>query len=165
MGPPKKKPPREKYSELLRQCDYFEYRWSDATESYYFFNPYTGETIVSADSVTMDRARSMWAPKDPIISQNIVGTSLYPEFYASRTWGRRKFVPFKNKRSAATCINAAARGFLARKALSRYYGKRYAKILCLYSGYYYFYDRFDSRPDADPSWYKPRLAMHWDIGI
>ena len=45
MGPPKAKQTRKSYSELLKENDIFEYRWNTETESYYLFNPYTGETI------------------------------------------------------------------------------------------------------------------------
>lgn len=167
MGPPKKKPPKLTYSEKLKQCDYFEHRYNPETEDYYFFNPYTGETIFCADFSMANRAVSMWAPRDNVIATNVAGVQLYPEFYLSRQWGRRKFdAPWsKGKRAAVTLINASVRGFLARRALSRYYGMRYAKILCEYSQYYYFYDRYDENPQADATWYKPRLAFPWDIGL
>ena len=69
MGPPKKKPPKVLYSEKLRQNDYFEYRWNELSESYFFFNPYTGETIFNVDITHLDRAISMWAPRDNIVGK------------------------------------------------------------------------------------------------
>lgn len=166
MGPPKKRPPRIPYSEKLRQYDYFEHRLTEGTEDeYHFFNPSTGETIFTTDFDILNRAQSMWAPPDPVVSDNAVGVNLYPEYYASRRWGRRKFYGWKSKRAAARHIQAVARGFLARRALSHYFSQRYAKILCHFSGYYYFYDRYDTRHDADATWYKPRLAFPDDIGL
>ena len=69
MGPPKKKPPRLPHSEKLRRNDYFEYRWNEPTESYFFFNPYTGETIFNIDTAQLDRSVSMWAPPDDIVGK------------------------------------------------------------------------------------------------
>jgi len=106
----------------------------------------------------------MWALPDTVVEKKATATSLYPEYYASRNWGRRPVPYYTTKRAAATHINAVARGFMARKRLSLYFGMRYAKILCKYSGYYYYYDRFETDPEKDPSWHKPRLAFPWDIG-
>lgn len=34
--------------------DYFDYRWNDITGSYYFFNPYSGETVIQGDHEMLD---------------------------------------------------------------------------------------------------------------
>jgi hypothetical protein len=107
----------------------------------------------------------MWALPDTVVEKKATATSLYPESYGSRMWGRRKVPYYTTKRAAATHINAVCRGFLARLHLSQYFGMRYAKILCQYSGYYYYYDRYETDTEKDPSWHKPRLAFPWDIGV
>lgn len=163
MGPPKKKPPKLKYSIKLSQCDYFEYRWNESTQAYYFFNPYTGETIFCTDTLLLDRSKSMWAVPDTVIEKRATVTTLYPEYYASRRWGRRKFTKFTSRRLAAICIQSVARGYLVRLRLSYYFSQRYAKRLCEYSGYYYYFDRYNSNYNNESSWFKPRLAFPWDI--
>jgi hypothetical protein len=42
----------------------------------------------------MDRTKSMWAPPDRAPSTTAHTISLYPEFYKSRSWGRRPFSGF-----------------------------------------------------------------------
>lgn len=163
MGPPKKKLPKIKYSIKLSQCDYFEYRWNETTQSYYFFNPYTGETIFCTDTMLLDRSKSMWAVPDKVIEKRATATTLYPEYYGSKRWGRRSYTKFTSRRLAAICIQALGRGYLSRLHLSQYYSHRYSKILCEYSGYYYYFDKYTVGQNIESSWYKPRLAFPWDI--
>lgn len=161
MGPPKFRPPRKTYSELLQRNDIFEYRWNESTQAYYLFNPYTGETIFQTEFELLDRTKSMWAPPDTIPSHIAHTVTLFPEFYRSRSWGRRTFNGWASEEAAATHINSVARGFLARRALSEYFGRRFYTLQCDFSGYLYFHDTFN--PDAETTWYKPRLAFPTDI--
>ena len=86
---------------------------------------------------------------------------LFPVFYGSRLWGRRRFKPYKSVEAAATHIAAVGRGFIARRALQMYFSRRYLKCLDKNSGYFYFVDNID--PNAEPAWHKPRLAFATDI--
>jgi hypothetical protein len=58
---------------------------------------------------------------------------------------------------------AVVRGFLARRSISKYYKSRYTKVLDESSGYYYFFDNWDSQ--AETFWHKPRLAFPHDIQV
>ncbi len=159
MGPPKSRHSNKSYTELLQRNDTFEYRWNETTQSYYLFNPYTGETIFQTD--ILDRSQSMWAPPDKIVSQVAHTVQIYPEYYISRSWGRRRFNGWNNETDAATHICAVARGFLARRAISDYFHERYYTLLCPFSGYKYFHD--NENPSAETSWHKPKLAFPTDI--
>ena len=55
MGPPKKTNIKPSYSEELRLHDIFEYRLNESDGSYYFFNPYTGETMFQTELEELDR--------------------------------------------------------------------------------------------------------------
>jgi hypothetical protein len=162
MGPPKVKPKPKPYSQLLKENDIFEYRWNEESQSYYLFNPYTGETIFSTDFEYMNRAQSMWAAPDRAPSTTAHTISLYSEFYKSRSWGRRPFRGYDGDTdTAATRISAGVKGFLARRRLSHYFFQRYYTLVCPFSGYYYFHDTLNPRNDT--TWFKPRLAFPTDI--
>ena len=104
----------------------------------------------------------MWAPPDRVVSTVAHTITLYPEFYRSRSWGRRAFAGYDgNREAAATHICAVARGFIARRRLSNYYGHRFYTLICNFSGYKYFHDT--ENPRGDTSWHKPRLAFPTDI--
>ena len=163
MGPPKKRPKKTSWSELLRQCDYFEYRLNFDTNEYYYFNPYTGETIMQSSYELLDRSKSMWAEPDKVVSVSAAVVLLYPEGYQSRAWGRRPFNGWNNDIDAINHIKTVWRGYCARRDLSRYYFDRYKRSKCNLSGYLYFYDTYDSENEFCSFWYKPRLAFPWDI--
>ena len=58
MGPPKKMNIKPSYSEELKLHDIFEYRLNESESdgsSYYFFNPYTGETMFQTELEELDR--------------------------------------------------------------------------------------------------------------
>ncbi len=55
MGPPKKGNVQLPYAEELRLYDIFEYRLNESDGSYYFYNPYTGETMFQTEFEEMDR--------------------------------------------------------------------------------------------------------------
>ena len=115
----------------------------------------------------------MWAPTERNPSDSTVHTVMYAEFYQSRTWGRRHYHGWTTEcrcfpmevqlEKAATHIAAVYRGFAAREAMKRYYRLRYDKRLCNFSGYYYYYDKFNEDPEVETSWYKPLLAFPDDI--
>ena len=165
MGPPKIKARAQlSIDEYRRQLDTFEYRWSADTEAYYMFCPYTGETIFEANAENVGittRHKSMWYKAERCPTVNAETTLLYPEFYASRRWGRRKFYGWASMDAAATHIAAVIRGGMVRRSLRWYYRQRYAKQVCKFSGYYFFVD--EERPDDETSWYKPLLAFPGDI--
>lgn len=161
MGPPKRRPPKILYSEFKRRLDCFEYRWDKVRGSYYLFNPWTGETIFSTNLELLNRSFSMWATPEKIPSLHAQTIQLFPETYASRRWGRRRFNGWTSEASAATHICAVARGFLARTALRRYYRARYHLTVDQFSGYYFYVDSY--YPEADSTWYKPRLVFPGDI--
>lgn len=161
MGPPKKRPKKPRIDVVRKQQNTFEYRWNKESKSYFLFNPYTGETIFNTDVSTLDRAVSMWAAPDKYPSSKAENLELYPEFYCSRRWGRRRFNGWDNAVDAANHIVTVARGFLVRQWLRRYYRERYYMSVCQFSGYYYYSDTLN--PEAETSWYKPRLAFPGDI--
>lgn len=161
MGPPKAKPKRTPFHEIKRRYDCFEYRWNAESQSYYMFNPWTGETIFDTNLELLDRSKSMWAVPDRFPSEIAQTVMLYPQFYASRRWGRRRFNGWACKDFAATHIAAVARGYIARKALRKYYKARYHTQIDQFSGYYFFVDHLN--PDDDTKWYKPLLAFPDDI--
>lgn len=161
MGPPKRRPPKTPFDEIKRRYDCFEYRWNTESQGYYLFNPWTGETIFDTNLEVLDRGRSMWAAPDKFPSDKAQTVSLYPEFYCSRRWGRRRFSGFATFEDAATHIAAVGRGYIARKALRRYYRARYHTKVDNFSGYFFFVDNLN--PEMDTVWYKPRLAFPDDI--
>jgi len=161
MGPPKRRPKRTPYSEIKRRNDCFEYRWNIETQGYYLFNPWTGETIFDTNLELLDRGKSMWAMPDRFPSSKAQNVMLYPEFYGSRRWGRRRFNGWSSEAAAAIHITAVGRGFLARQALRRYYRERFFTKTDQFSGYFYFVDRMN--PDQDTTWWKPILAFPNDI--
>lgn len=161
MGPPKRKPPKTPYDEIKRRYDCFEYRWNAQERGYYLFNPYTGETIFSTNLEMLDRSKSMWTTPDKFPSDVAQNVMLYPEFYGSRRWGRRKFHGWQSEEAAATHIAAVGRGYIARNAIRRYYRARFYTKTDPFSGYYFFVDNMN--PDLDTVWYKPRLAFPDDI--
>ena len=161
MGPPKVRPRKTPYSEIKRRYDCFEYRWNANGQCYYLFNPWTGETVFGTNIEMLDRGQSMWATPDRFPSDSAQNVQMYPEFYSSRRWGRRKFYGWQTEEDAATHITAVGRGFLARKALRRYYRARYYTKVDNFSGYFYFVDNMN--PDLDTVWFKPRLAFPDDI--
>lgn len=162
MGPPKKGHTRVPHSELMKQLDIFEYRWNETTKSYYLFNPYTGETVMQSEGEVMNRTVSLWALPDSVRSTISTTINLYPEKYQSRHWGCRPFKGWDgDKEAAAIHMTAVARGFIARKTLSRYFENRYFTSKDDNTGYLFFTDTHF--PDKETSWYKPLLAMPWDI--
>lgn len=164
MGPPKKRVGAVKYSELMRRIDCFEYRWSVENQSYYLFNPYTGETLMQSGNEPINRALSMWAIPDKRVSVQAAFVQLFSEGYKSRTWGFRKFKPYNgDKERAAFHITTVARGCIARRALQKYYSERYYTVFDSTSGYLYFTDSCNPDEPEGKSWYKPLLATPWDI--
>jgi len=161
MGPPKAKPKRISLDEIRRRYDCFEYRWNADSQGYYMFNPWTGETIFDTNLELLDRSKSMWAVPDRFPSEIAQTVMLYPQFYSSRRWGRRRFNGWESVTMAATHIAAVARGYIARKALRKYYRTRYHTQLDNFSGYYFFVDHMS--PEEDTKWYKPLLAFPDDI--
>eukprot|EP01031_Cornospumella_fuschlensis_P025147 gene25147-30368_t len=161
MGPPKRRPRKTPYSEVKRRYDYFEYRWDTRSGTYYLFNPWTGETIFSANLSVLNRQKSMWVKPEKYPVENARFIQLIPEFYMSRQWGRRRFRKFESGDQAALVITALARGFLARLRLRNYYKGRFYTMTDQFSGYLYFVDR--ENPHAETNWYKPRLAFPNDI--
>ena len=197
------------YDDWKKKLDTFEYRWNSGLKlvqfvppivvinmmnyvvanSYYLFNPWTGETILtnstSLSLPIMDRTKSMWAKPDkfPSINAKTVQVrkfimrdtcihrsrvmaypifQLYPEYFASRRWGRRKFLGWGDDyNAAATHITTVLRGYIARQSLRRYFRDRYHTMVCKFSGYYYFVDTW--YPERETSWYKPLLAFPGDI--
>lgn len=160
MGPPKKKQYRVPFGELHRRLHYFEYRWHAMEGHYYFFCPYTGETIMNAELELIDRSCSMWgkAELETVINQDAYGILLLPPVHASRTWGVRRFIPgFGGDRDAAARhMQTVFRGHMARLALRNYFKQRYYTLLCPFTHYYYFFDTHN--PKAETSWYKPSLV-------
>ena len=150
---------KKSYSQYLLELNSFEHRWDSSRQYYYFFNPYTGETIIQQEGVLIDRNFSYWCPSEKICPTALI-TILLPQFYASRQWGRRKFYGFPDEDSAATCINSVVRGWFARQNLRRYYRENYIRVFDKYSGYYYFHYL---REEREPAWFKPRLAFPDDI--
>lgn len=164
MGPPKKSK-AILYDEVMRKNDYFEYRWNYDTESYYLFNPYTGETIIQASFENLNRSRSFWTDPDPVVSKEAHSVALFRETYASRLWGRRRFEGWLSRDAAATQIAAVIRGFLVRQNLRYYFRHRYTKKKCLETGYYYFIDNYSREEHGESFWHKPILAFPDDIQI
>ena len=172
MGPPKAKPQRDTHDEKIRKYNYFEYRYDRYAKNYFLFNPWTGETNFG-NAAYVDRKQSSWAPKEDHPSTTTVHTVMLPEFYQSRCWGRRAYhgwttdcrcFPFEQQlHLAATHIAAVYRGYVAREAMKRYYKLRYYKKLDIHSGYYYYYDTFNTDYEVETSWYKPLLAFPDDI--
>lgn len=162
MGPPKKLPKAPiPIDEYRRRIDTFEYRLGSKRE-YYLFNPYTGETIFDVNNAGIKSRRdSMWFPPDKYPSVNAETTLLYPEYYASRRWGRRKFYGWADEVAPIIHIQAVVRGGLVRKRLRLYYRKRYDLQICKFSGYYFYFDR--ENPEEDTTWHKPYLAFPLDI--
>lgn len=152
---------RKPYSQVQEEANQFEQRWNAATESFFLFNPHTGETIADPSGY-VNRKYSLWAPVE-MPSKYCAITTLYSEFYASRRWGRRRFEKPLPYDTATTLLTAVARGFLARLKLRKYFNVRYCRILDASSGYYYFHD--NCNPEGEASWYKPILAFPGDIPI
>jgi hypothetical protein len=163
MGPPKQRKKNLPYSERKRQYNTFEYHWDGNKGSYYLFNPYTGETIVSSQDEILNRNISLWGKPERYPSKETQTTELLPEFYLSRRWGRRKFNGWNSFEDATIHITAVARGFLARLHLRKYFAYRYVKKFDQSSGYYYFVDNFNDNPETNTMWYKPTLAFPDDI--
>lgn len=150
------------YKEQLRRYDLFEQRWNAEYQFFYMFNPYTGETLCDIGDGYYDRSKSTWAPpQKPSKYSDLI--EVFPARYASRSWGKRRFVPYEDFKAAALHITAVARGYLARKALRDYFRMRYLRVLDRNSGYFYFADKFNLA--ADTVWYKPRLAFPDDVKI
>jgi hypothetical protein len=125
----------------------------------------THSLIQDADGF-VNRLYSNWFPpeeNDP--SPLVEPIMLFPETYASRHWGRRRFNGFNSEEQAATHIASVSRGFLERQRLRKYYTKRYIKTLDEDTGYYYFTDLYDEREEPETTWHKPRLAFPNDIKI
>ena len=166
MGPPKRiKKNRIPYGEYKYKINIFEYRWNPDSLEYYLFNPWTGETIFNISNLAiLDRRLSMWYKPDKYPSDNVETIQLYPEFYASRRWGVRKFNGYNNDQFAASNhIKTVMRGFLARLSLRRYFRSRYHLEVCKFSGYFYYVDKYN--PSVDTQWYKPLLAFPGDIQL
>ena len=162
MGPPKLLKQRIKYSELKRRWDYFEYRWNDNTGSYFFFNPYTGETIIQQEHEMLDRTKSLWGKPDLIVVPNALIYTFMPEVYLSKLEFPRAFnKPYGTKEKATIYIQAVARGMLARLNYAKIMNQRYIIKFDNESHYYYYCDLWNEH--AEPSWYKPRLAFPGEI--
>jgi len=148
----------------LRHCDdYFENRFNPDTGKYYYFNPYTGETILDNENSFLDRSKSFWAPPDAFPSDKAKSTIMYPMWYACRNGGpfRKRKGPFlyKSIDEAAIRITTTAIGWLVRQNLRRIINTRFYKFLDINSKYFYFVDNNTKAT----SWYKPRLAYPTDV--
>ena len=173
MGPPKKRPPRTGVDKRISQENHFEYRWDTTAGHYYLFNPYTGETILGEDHNNINRNLSMWHKPDKFASKEAYSIQLWPQGYASRKWGVRKYEfevdqngerTFAGYARAATVIKAAYRGYVDRQALSEYYRKRYFTSECKFSRYLYFVDTvYMATQGYDTEWHKPLCAKPYDI--
>jgi hypothetical protein len=172
MGPPKKVQNRIlSYGELQRQRNYFEYRYDEQMLSYYLLNPMTGEKIPQTNYDLIDRAMSIWiepvrpnyiASAEAIMSSNVHSIILNPQTYQARRRGvYRRFRGYRSQYDAASHIITVARGFLARKRVRQLIRQRYCKVFDPNTKLYYFQDNHD--PNAETSWYKPRLAYIDDI--
>jgi hypothetical protein len=137
---------------------------------------YTGETVQPDDGGYINRTISLWTKAEKP-SKFVDFTTLLPEYYAARMWGRRK-IPKFTEETAALHLTAVARGFLARLALREYYKYRYLRVFDESSGYFYFQDQYAATTTvvvteggeevsvaSEPSWHKPRLAFPNDIEI
>ena len=152
-----------KYSQLRFCDDYFENRFNKDTGKYYYFNPYTGETILDAESGYLDRSKSFWAQPDAFPSEKAKATTMYPVWYACRNGGpyRKRKGPYvyNNIEEAALRITTTAIGWLTRQNIRRIINQRYYKFIDISSKYFYFVDN----KTKSTSWYKPRLAFPTDI--
>lgn len=158
------------FTELQRQRNYFEYYY-DEMMSYYLLNPMTGEKIMHTNYDLIDRAQSLWtepirpnyiASAEALMSNNVHSIILQPQTYQSRRRGiYRRFRGFRSQKDAANHIITVARGYLARKLVRQLIRQRYCKIFDPSTKLYYFQDNHD--PNAETSWYKPRLAYIDDI--
>lgn len=156
------------YSVLQARENFFEHRMNHRLNRYYLFNPWTGETIANIEG-NLNRAESLWTKPDLFPAESLAQTSvLFPVFYQARFgYGLRKFTGYGDENEsreskearAALHMTAVARGFLARRRLRDTYARKYFKLLCPETGYYYF---VDSATEAT-SWHKPRLAFPRDI--
>mmetsp|Transcript_15203 Transcript_15203/g.28639 ORF Transcript_15203/g.28639 Transcript_15203/m.28639 type:complete len:612 (-) Transcript_15203:191-2026(-) len=154
------------YIKKLKEFDYFENRYEFSTQSTYLYNPYTGEICQADTDGFVNRLYSNWAPPEENEPSPLVEpVMLFPETYASRHWGRRRFEGFETKQEAATHLASVARGFLVRQRLRQYYKQRYIKTLDEETGYYYYTDLYDESEEPETFWYKPRLAFPNDINI
>ena len=158
---------KPRIEDVRRKYDLFEQRYSTDSQVYYYFNPYSGETLPEADPVTgaVDRTFSIWARADPPDADRDLVidtmTSFPPQQYASRQWGRRPTRAFASPSAAANHIKCVYRGYQARRDLRMYYASKYVKVLDTDTGYYYFHDF-----NTDESlWYKPRLAFPDDVQL
>lgn len=147
-----------------RECDdYFENRFNKDTGKYYYFNPYTGETVIHIESGYLDRSKSFWAPPDVFPSDKAKTTTMYPNWYACRNGGcyRKRNGPFtfKSIDEAAFKITTVAVGWLARQNFRRIINQRFYKFFDIGSKYFYFVDN----KTKTTSWYKPRLSFPTDI--
>lgn len=173
MGPPKKRPPRVGVDMRIKQENHFEYRWDTSLGHYYLFNPYTGETILGEDHNNINRSQSMWHKPDKFASKEAYSIQLWPQGYASRRWGVRRYEfemdqagerTFAGYERAATVIKAVYRGYVARQAMSEYYRGRYFTAECKFSKYLYFVDTFHMDSHGyDTVWHKPLCAKPSDI--
>jgi len=164
MGPPKAKPFTLTYKQKLDRYDMFEQFYDNSSGQMYLVNPYTGETIFGTDVGLVDRTKSMWSRVDGRTRVGVVIVHLYPAYYQSRRWGRRPFHGWNgDEEAAATHIAAVTRGYLERLALKQYFKHRYQKRQCQFSGYFYFYDTYNTDKNVEPSWHKPILAFPDDV--
>lgn len=156
----------ERYLKMLKNFDYFEHRYDYSSQTTYLFNPFTGESCSEDENGFVNRLYSYWSPREENNPSTLTDPiMLFPETYASRQWGRRRFRGFDDDIDAATHIASVARGFLVRQRLRKYYSKRYVKTLDEDSGYYFFTDTEDESEEPVTTWYKPRLAFPSDIDI
>jgi len=147
-----------------RDCDdFFENRFQKDTGKYYYFNPYTGETILDIEGGYLDRSKSYWAPPDVFPSEKAKTTIMYPVWYACRNGGpyRKRKGPFifNSIDEAAYKITSVAVGWITRQNLRRIINQRFYKFFDISSKYFYFVDN----KTKSTSWYKPRLAYPTDI--
>jgi hypothetical protein len=97
----------------------------------------------------------------PELYEKLIALTGFDYFYSFYAIGRRDFDGWGSKEAAALHLTAVARGFLARKRLSHNFRQRYSTLACPFSSYLYFLD--SEHPQAETSWYKPRLALPDDI--
>lgn len=188
-----------------RKFDYFEYRVQDHSQditltdeplntSFYLYNPYTGETILTTDYEKIDRSQSLWAPSELPLEDdefNDKSQDTDPDIMYSTL--RTSIV---SATGDVQSIILVSQNYLSKKnqvfkAVTKYSIQDIeiaaSKITCVIRGYLtkislrrYFRSRFHRVLDNDSgyyyfqdnlhltkeaSWFKPRLAYPDDIEV
>jgi len=147
------------------QWHLFRQQYDPGTKSHFYFNPYTGETLLNCHEI-INRDQALWAlPLDlRDVPEDTEVIRLYPVLYRSRSQvSKRSFLPKigGNEVQASVLINSSVRGYLAKRRILKIIQTRFKKIFDSSSGYYYFYDS----ETGSTSWYKPKLANPSDFNF